>query len=706
MKKGLLSLLAVALTIVSCQNYDDQFAELTDLVNTLSTDVEGLTQVQSDLASLSATVNGLATSSTALATDLAATQAAIDMLSSQLGNASEDDLPSITEALAELQADVRELLEANAVINQSITISNLATLEFVETLISTGTSDPNVIVNGSVTIESTFANSSAAYNTRINALTNKISTILGNTNTGVGLNVTSSASSTVSFNELTFIDNSLTESGYTFSHPKLTTITGDITIAHSGAADYSVLTTGGNISLSSALTSVDFGSATIKSISTTGSGTGIISLPKATKFVAGTAQATTVIVPKATVVTFGAAKQTTAVVTATAENSVITVNSKEITGALTINGHSGSTFSAPNLVNPWATTIGAIASADFPKVTEFKGNSTIAAKTVSTPELAKTVSGTLNITVAEVFNAPKLVTAMTVTASKAITVNVKSSKVSALVLPVVKTLTLEGQGTTTDFNTAGYAALESFTITGAQGKAPFISTVTNTIWITGSKLKTVNIAGGDIDTATVSGTEDLTSLTTAGEIKSFTLNDADKLVSATIGHAHLEGSDAADFTVTGNDELASLTTTALDETGDIDISGNAKLASLDLSSLQTIPLLGTYTINIQNNKLTGDYVEVTAGSTTTVTSEGQVKSNDLNTLTAYLQKAVDSRASATTGNVTYTLTINLSDADPSKDGAQDLQTLIGMDPAANMAPSIVATGTLLDSVFVKIVKAE
>ena len=100
MKKGLLSLLAVALTIVSCQNYDDQFAELTDLVNTLSTDVEGLTQVQSDLATLncSSTVNGLATSNASLASDLAATQAAIDMLSSQLGNvASEEDLTAISE---------------------------------------------------------------------------------------------------------------------------------------------------------------------------------------------------------------------------------------------------------------------------------------------------------------------------------------------------------------------------------------------------------------------------------------------------------------------------------------------------------------------------------------------------------------------------------------------------------------------------------
>ena len=62
MKKGLLSLLAVALTIVSCQNYDDQFAELTGLVNTLSTDVAGLSQVQTDLGTLSTLVGSLKTS--------------------------------------------------------------------------------------------------------------------------------------------------------------------------------------------------------------------------------------------------------------------------------------------------------------------------------------------------------------------------------------------------------------------------------------------------------------------------------------------------------------------------------------------------------------------------------------------------------------------------------------------------------------------
>jgi septal ring factor EnvC (AmiA/AmiB activator) len=113
---------------------------------------ERLSQVQSELASLSATVNGLAASSAALAPGLAAAQASIDMLASQLGNvASEEDLAEITDALAAVQADVTELLQANSVINQSITISNLAILEFVETLIETqGTWGVSKICNNNV----------------------------------------------------------------------------------------------------------------------------------------------------------------------------------------------------------------------------------------------------------------------------------------------------------------------------------------------------------------------------------------------------------------------------------------------------------------------------------------------------------------------------------------------------------------------------
>jgi len=61
MKKGLLSLLAVALTVVSCQNYDDQFQSLTDQITTLSGTVAGLTAITDQVTALQQIVNGLAT---------------------------------------------------------------------------------------------------------------------------------------------------------------------------------------------------------------------------------------------------------------------------------------------------------------------------------------------------------------------------------------------------------------------------------------------------------------------------------------------------------------------------------------------------------------------------------------------------------------------------------------------------------------------
>ena len=73
MKKGLLSLLALALTVVGCQNYDDQFAELTELIEGVQADVDGLSDLQSDVDALAATISGLATAQSVSA--LAATVA-------------------------------------------------------------------------------------------------------------------------------------------------------------------------------------------------------------------------------------------------------------------------------------------------------------------------------------------------------------------------------------------------------------------------------------------------------------------------------------------------------------------------------------------------------------------------------------------------------------------------------------------------------
>ena len=84
MKKGLLSLLAVALTVVGCQNYDDQFDELSDQITALSSTVQGLSSVADQITALSNTVNGLATAASVsgLQGDITTIKAAVDALNS------------------------------------------------------------------------------------------------------------------------------------------------------------------------------------------------------------------------------------------------------------------------------------------------------------------------------------------------------------------------------------------------------------------------------------------------------------------------------------------------------------------------------------------------------------------------------------------------------------------------------------------------
>ena len=176
MKKGLLSLLAVALTVVGCQNYDDQFDELSDQITALSATVQGLSTVADQITALQNTVNGLELT---LGADIATIKTAVDALSTALDDvATAADLATISSTLADVQADVKELLAANAVINQNITINNVATLEYVESLISTDADDPNVIVNGEITVSVDDADFDDEHLARIAAVTNKFATSL------------------------------------------------------------------------------------------------------------------------------------------------------------------------------------------------------------------------------------------------------------------------------------------------------------------------------------------------------------------------------------------------------------------------------------------------------------------------------------------------------------------------------------------------
>jgi phage tail protein X/uncharacterized protein YoxC len=77
MKKGLLSLLAVALTVVGCQNYDDQFQGLTDQIQGIEAQINGLPDLTSQVNDIQSTVNALTTSLQTVSTNVSANGTAI-----------------------------------------------------------------------------------------------------------------------------------------------------------------------------------------------------------------------------------------------------------------------------------------------------------------------------------------------------------------------------------------------------------------------------------------------------------------------------------------------------------------------------------------------------------------------------------------------------------------------------------------------------
>ena len=133
MKKSLLSLLAILLAVVGCQNYDDQFDDLNSQIAALSSQVAGLAQVQSDLASLAGTVSSLqstvASTATAiegldgLAENVAAIQESVNDV------ASSEEVADIASDLDAAQEDLDDLLASASVFTNDVVVNSVATLD-------------------------------------------------------------------------------------------------------------------------------------------------------------------------------------------------------------------------------------------------------------------------------------------------------------------------------------------------------------------------------------------------------------------------------------------------------------------------------------------------------------------------------------------------------------------------------------------------
>jgi len=681
MKKGLLSLLAVALTIVSCQDYDDQFAELTGLVNDLSTEVEGLTQVRTLLDALSTTVSGLSAAITndstglaSLSADLQAAQDTIDEITLSLANvASAADLELIDLAIVALQEDVNTLLEADAVINQNITISNAANLEYASTLIASGEKDPNVIVNGNVTINLT-AFTDAASVTLANAIASKLRTVIGN------VDVTTAAS--LDLSSLSFIDGNYSVSGSDANDTNLATIDGSLTTNYAGPHDYSHLSSVGTVTISNSAsaTSLVFGDdttvAAVQDNSIPATLVNIVNFPSATVISLGTAPVTDLTANKAVTVDLKAIAAATGITVEATSATAINLNSlATAVGALSITGtattllhvdaltsaasitavadeaHFGALTSASGSINVTAET-----AANFAALTAIDADANIGGATVVLTALAATSTGTLTLPDALALNAPALVNGAVLSAPKATSATLKSSSVANLDVDTAASISLTEQA---DHFTIGssddFPSLTTLSVTGKD----VTGVTTTTVAITAATTLTTISTDGELSSLTVDA-DAVTDLTTAGNLTDFSITGAAKLVNLTLGHTFISGDTAATISVVDADKLTSLDMSAIAKVKSITATDNAVLATIVAPSNSTLPEAGAdITISLGTNSLTAVYTEGATGTAATETTPAvpAVEPTITSAAVASLATWYDAASANSSGTTTYSIDI-------------------------------------------------
>ena len=670
MKKGLLSLLALALTVVGCQNYDDQFEELTSLIEDLQSDVDGLSGVSASITALQSTVAGItsavqangsaiASGNSAAATANAATAASLATVSSTLadlaaslnGVATAADLNSISSTLADVQADVRELLEANAVINQNVVINNTATLDYAETLIATGDDDPNVIVNGYVRINTTSL--SDAEVARVNAIAAKLATILGNTSVSAPVGreaLTVTGDDAITFTHLAFVDGDYVVDGADQDDAALRTVSGHLGIDHGGVAaaiNYSQITSvGGDVAIDASdaatATSIDFSGTDISGDIHHGAGSAL-TFPGAATIDLGAASFNELTAAKAGSIVSAQTAVATGLTIDAQKGGTIDMNSLEtIGGSFSLTGATTTTFHADALETvTGGLTVVSAGEAHFPDLTSH-GAIDITATTAAalTSLVTSTNSIDLNSTPAviltnfvqaahtltwniPVINLPNtnLEVAMSTTATN---VTVKSLDVIADVGSTVDRLVLTGQDA--DF-TGGTDGVIDLTVTAAAGADVDVTaddadlnhvsldgTTINTIGANSTNI--ISVAFANTSTNTINAAASVATVTLSGTMVSFT-SDATTLAELNNTATFLDKPGNTDTPINihiHDSQLTSLDLSSMEKVAKVDIQDNTSLTSVLAPTGATNLLTANADANfvITGNSITATYTNAVA----------------------------------------------------------------------------------------------
>jgi hypothetical protein len=510
----------------------------------------------------------------------------------------------------------------------------VATLEYAESLISTKTDAPTVIVNGNVVVTTGAATFDAAQLARVNLVTGKMATVLKDLTVS---NTATPVVATIDFGALTFVDQSVYLTGTT-STPKLKTITSDLSVNAEGAVDYSGLTNiGRDVEIYGAeVTSLNLNGVTIGgTIQTNGSASSTIVLPKATTIDVGTASVISLTATLGTDIDLGNATALASLSVTAPVATQIDILATSVAGALVIGTGTPTLVFANSITAAGATTVNAVAQFHATSLVETLGASTIAAEVVNLPVWAGTTTATMAMAGAHTtgLNLPAATLAANeFTAAAAKIITVKSTTEALLTAPAIENLTILALGDETDFNTdAGFATLKTLNITGAADASPSDSTQRNDITVDADAAALTDLTvGGTVHSVTGNLAPVLKNVTLTGAIGDITMSTLVKLESLAIGTSHIEGASASTLVVVANPILTSVAPTAMSEVKTIAITLNPKLTTIDFSALTVIPtgsVTGAITVN--KNALSGAYDYAVAATETTGYIDTVIKQDDL-----------------------------------------------------------------------------
>ena len=650
MKKGLLGLLVAALTLVGCQNYDDQFDELNSKITALSNSVSELDGIRTTIGTLSTDLANLASTSasasdlTQVLTEVSGLQDALDAIKED-AQYTEEQVADLDEEVDEILTALNELLEQSAVIQQDIVITSMAQLEYVESLMGLDATADNTyvadetreyIVSGNITVDAEFV-TEAAMATRLNNVVARIASVI-TPEGGTGVTIDSGSAATkgtaLTMNSIAFVQGSVSLDGANaISVPKLAALTATLTLNQGGAIAFSTLNQVGNVRLAatSTITSIDFSSVSTGGMITTAAGelsnaalTGAVNLGKldlpatvtlanATSIAAGGApNGVTISAPLATSVDLldTTAFAVTGNVSITAKGH-ITLNAKSITGSLTIKSTTGNialndltsagntslTASGTIHAGITANASGTVASGSQVHLASLESNAgglTITAGAVDLDKL-KTNAATATINTATAISLEALTTAaLPIEAPAAVTFSAPlMTTASDSTIDVKDGAAITVKNLTATTTIVDFATMLSLTLNEQGDNIDFSAASSmTTLNYTGKKLYS-NAQGQQTNQVTITSAV-LTALNVDGFIGSLNVSGAAKLASL-----ETDG-QIVNVVLHNNPELVDVTFGHDHISGEfaatLEVHHNPKIETLDLSTVNKVKL-----VNVSSN---------------------------------------------------------------------------------------------------------